>query len=77
MECVAIVQPASVSVRVMWQLGMDLSYIPAGLEYKNIDQGIWMASLECWHDRLANCSFPYCMYGVEHCLAGREIENAR
>ena len=36
-----------------------------------------MASLECWHDRLANCSFPYCMYRVEHCLAGREIENAR
>ena len=43
-ECIAIVQLASVPVRVMWQLGRDTSHVPAGLEYPTgvrlgIDQG--------------------------------------
>ena len=33
MECVAIVQPAAVPIRVMWQLGRDRRHVPAGLEY--------------------------------------------
>ena len=31
-----------------------------------------MASLECRNDQLANSPLPYCMYGVGHCLDGRE-----
>ena len=33
LECVAIVQPAGVSIQVMWQLSRDISHVPVGLEY--------------------------------------------
>ena len=33
MQCIFIVQPAGVMVRVMWQLGRDTCYVLSGLEY--------------------------------------------
>ena len=35
-EYVANVQPAGVSIWVMWQLGRDTSHVPAGLEYPRV-----------------------------------------
>ena len=73
-ECVAIVQPAGVSVLVMWQLGSNTSLIPAGIEdprgvryeaARNRGSGWPVLSVD-------NSSLPYCRYGVGHCLAGRE-----
>ena len=32
-ECVAIVLPVGVPIRVMLQLGRDTSHVPSGLEY--------------------------------------------
>ena len=51
-ECVAIVHQADIPVWVLWQLGRDASHVSEDLEYPRgvrmiIDQGIWMASLEC------------------------------
>ena len=37
-ECIAIVLPAGVPIRVMWQLGRYTSHIPAGLEYPRSGQ---------------------------------------
>ena len=78
LEWVAIVQPAVNPVLVMWQLGMDTSHIPVGLEYSRgvqlgIDQGIWMASPECGHERLANNFLSNCRYGAGHCLVMETI----
>ena len=33
MECVTIVQPAGVTIWMMWQLGRDTSNVPVGVEY--------------------------------------------
>ena len=70
--------PASVPVQVMWQLGRDTSHVPAGLQYPRgfrlgRDQGIWMASQICLHDRFANGSFSHGRYVVRHCLAGKTV----
>ena len=36
-ECVAIVQPAGVQIRVIRQLGRDKSNVPVGVEYPRDD----------------------------------------
>ena len=52
-ECVGIVQPAGVQIRVMWQLGRDKRHVPAGVEYPKgglleIDpvKGVWYDQLQ-------------------------------
>ena len=37
-ECVAVVQPVGILIRVMWQLGRDTSHVPTGLEYQRSGQ---------------------------------------
>ena len=74
-EYVANVQPAGVSIQVMWQLERDTSHVAAGLEYPRVGSlkyprvGDWRwiptrrpGKWVC-HDQLANRFLLYCRYG--------------
>ena len=73
-ECVAIVQPVGVPVRVMWQLGSNTSPVPAGIEDpRGVRlEAAWNRGSEWPVLSVDNSSWPYCRYGVGYCLARRE-----
>ena len=63
---IVIIQPASVQIWEMWQLGRDTIMYPPTSNIPGVADRRWIgtqkASQGVWHDQLANSFLPYCRY---------------